>query len=441
MPSSAAARTASSKSAAAWAKPRRSSPPQHPQNDYLGIEVHTPGVGSLLKEIATRELSNLRVIQHDAVEVVRDMIPPGSLSGIHIFFPDPWPKKRQQKRRLIQPGFVALLATRLTPTGYLHCATDWEDYANQMLEVLSAEPLCRTWPRLRTPRPPYRPQTKFESRGLRLGHGVWDLVFRRNGPERLMAAVSFAHALTILRHGPRTFSTYFTATALLVLALTQTLRLRSAFGLPAGGGAFDSFQPEQTAYIAIYAFAILTTTIGMVLMATDRLRGELEHLATHDSLTGALNRRALIEAAELELARCRRNHGIMALLMIDLDHFKAINDTHGHPVGDRVLVDFVARVKNLLRQPDRFGRFGGEEFVALLPETPLNEARLVAERLRAMIEANTADLPRCTVSIGVSVSRLDDAGLDNIITRADAALYQAKRAGRNRVESVTALAQ
>jgi diguanylate cyclase (GGDEF)-like protein len=257
----------------------------------------------------------------------------------------------------------------------------------------------------------------------------------------LMAAVSFAHALTILRHGPRTFSTYFTATALLVLALTQTLRLRSAFGLPAGGGAFDSFQPEQTAYIAIYAFAILTTTIGMVLMATDRLRGELEHLATHDSLTGALNRRALIEAAELELARCRRNHGIMALLMIDLDHFKAINDTHGHPVGDRVLVDFVARVKNLLRQPDRFGRFGGEEFVALLPETPLNEARLVAERLRAMIEANTADLPRCTVSIGVSVSRLDDAGLDNIITRADAALYQAKRAGRNRVESVTALAQ
>ena len=152
---------------------------QHPQNDYLGIEVHTPGVGSLLKEIATRELSNLRVIQHDAVEVLRDMIPPGSLSGIHIFFPDPWPKKRQQKRRLIQPGFVALLASRLTPSGYLHCATDWKDYANQMLEMLSNKALLTNMTKDFTPRPPYRPQTKFESRGLRLGHGVWDLVFRR----------------------------------------------------------------------------------------------------------------------------------------------------------------------------------------------------------------------------------------------------------------------
>lgn len=151
----------------------------HPQHDFLGIEVHTPGVGSLLKEIATRELSNLRVIQHDAVEVLRDMIPPGSLSGIHVFFPDPWPKKRQQKRRLIQPGFVALLASRLTPSGYLHCATDWEDYANQMLEVLSGEALLTNMAKDFTPRPPYRPQTKFESRGLRLGHGVWDLVFRR----------------------------------------------------------------------------------------------------------------------------------------------------------------------------------------------------------------------------------------------------------------------
>jgi tRNA (guanine-N7-)-methyltransferase len=152
---------------------------EHPQNDYLGIEVHTPGVGSLLKEIATRELSNVRVIQHDAVEVVRDMIAPGTLSGIHIFFPDPWPKKRQQKRRLVQPEFVRLLATRLKPSGYVHCATDWEDYARQMLEVLSADPQLVNMGNGFTPRPPYRPQTKFESRGLRLGHGVWDVVFRR----------------------------------------------------------------------------------------------------------------------------------------------------------------------------------------------------------------------------------------------------------------------
>ncbi len=151
----------------------------HPQNDYLGIEVHTPGVGSLLKEIATRELANLRVIQHDAVEVVRDMIAPGSLAGIHIFFPDPWPKKRQQKRRLIQPGFVGLLATRLAPHGYLHCATDWEEYAVQMLEVLSAEALLANSTSGFTPRPPHRPLTKFESRGLKLGHGVRDLMFLR----------------------------------------------------------------------------------------------------------------------------------------------------------------------------------------------------------------------------------------------------------------------
>ncbi|MCM2289141.1 MAG: tRNA (guanosine(46)-N7)-methyltransferase TrmB [Sulfuritalea sp.] len=151
----------------------------HPQNDYLGIEVHTPGVGSLLKEIATRELANLRVIQHDAVEVVRDMIAPESLAGIHIFFPDPWPKKRQQKRRLIQPGFIALLATRLAPNGYLHCATDWEDYAQQMLAVLSGESLLQNTAAGFTPRPDYRPQTKFETRGLRLGHGVWDVVFQR----------------------------------------------------------------------------------------------------------------------------------------------------------------------------------------------------------------------------------------------------------------------
>jgi len=151
----------------------------HPQNDYLGIEVHTPGVGSLLKEIAARELANLRLLQHDAVEVVRDMIPEASLSGIHIFFPDPWPKKRHHKRRLVQPPFVALLASRLVPGGYIHCATDWEEYAAQMLEVLSGEPLLANTAEGFAPRPDYRPQTKFESRGLRLGHGVWDVVFRR----------------------------------------------------------------------------------------------------------------------------------------------------------------------------------------------------------------------------------------------------------------------
>jgi len=145
--------------------------------------VHTPGVGSLLKEITTRELTNLRVIQHDAVEVVRDMLAPDSLAGIHIYFPDPWPKKRHHKRRLIQPPFVALLASRLAPGGYLHCATDWEEYARQILEVLGAEPLLANTAEAQlggfAPRPAWRPQTKFETRGLKLGHGVWDVLFRR----------------------------------------------------------------------------------------------------------------------------------------------------------------------------------------------------------------------------------------------------------------------
>lgn len=151
----------------------------HPENDYLGIEVHVPGIGALMKEIATRELTNLRMIRHDAVEVLRDMIPPSSLSGIHIYFPDPWPKKRHHKRRLIQPAFVHELARRLAPDGYLHCATDWEDYAQQMLDVLSTETLLTNTATQFAPRPAWRPQTKFETRGLKLGHGIWDVLFRR----------------------------------------------------------------------------------------------------------------------------------------------------------------------------------------------------------------------------------------------------------------------
>ncbi|MBA3997779.1 MAG: tRNA (guanosine(46)-N7)-methyltransferase TrmB [Candidatus Accumulibacter sp.] len=151
----------------------------NPGNDYLGIEVHTPGVGSLCKLIAEGGLTNQRIVQHDAVEVLRDMIAPDALAGAHIFFPDPWPKARHHKRRLIQPPLVALLASRLRPGGYIHCATDWENYAEQMLEVLSAEPLLENTAPGYAPRPAYRPLTKFEQRGLRLGHGVWDLVFRR----------------------------------------------------------------------------------------------------------------------------------------------------------------------------------------------------------------------------------------------------------------------
>ncbi len=150
-----------------------------PQNDYLGIEVHTPGVGSLLKQIGESGLANVRVIQHDAVEVLEKMIAPGALAATHIFFPDPWPKLRHHKRRLIQGPFVALLASRIRSGGFVHAATDWQEYAEHILAVLSAEPALQNSAEAFAPRPDTRPQTKFESRGLKLGHGVWDIVFRK----------------------------------------------------------------------------------------------------------------------------------------------------------------------------------------------------------------------------------------------------------------------
>ncbi len=159
---------------------------RRPEVDFIGVEVHEPGVGALLKLIAEHGLHNIRILQHDAVEVLEHMIAPASLAGVHVFFPDPWHKKRHHKRRLIQAPLVALLASRLAPGGVLHCATDWEPYAHQMLQVLSGDTsLVNTAPPGSdgyAPRPDYRPLTKFEQRGLRLGHGVWDLVFRRASP-------------------------------------------------------------------------------------------------------------------------------------------------------------------------------------------------------------------------------------------------------------------
>ena len=191
-----------------------------PENNFIAVEVHTPGVGALLKLIGQKKLTNLRVIQHDAVEVVQQMLGENTLAGIHLFFADPWPKARHHKRRIVQPPFVKLLASRLAPGGYLHCATDWEPYAQHMIEVLSSEPqLTNTaintdtnpanytvansatkmaanpatsatqstsaQPAAHTangfaPRPHYRPITKFETRGIKLGHGVRDLIFTKN---------------------------------------------------------------------------------------------------------------------------------------------------------------------------------------------------------------------------------------------------------------------
>ena len=151
----------------------------NPQNDYLGIEVHSPGVGNLFKLIAEQNLGNLRLIRHDAVEVMDHMLPDACLDGVHIFFPDPWHKKRHNKRRLIQAPFIEKLVKKIKPGGYLHAATDWEDYAIQIMEVFSNNAELQNSADGYAPRPDYRPLTKFEARGIRLGHGVWDIVFIR----------------------------------------------------------------------------------------------------------------------------------------------------------------------------------------------------------------------------------------------------------------------
>ncbi|ABE48502.1 tRNA (guanosine(46)-N7)-methyltransferase TrmB [Methylobacillus flagellatus] len=150
-----------------------------PECDFIGVEVHTPGVGSLLKQIGELQLNNLRIIQHDAVEVLQHMIADASLDGVHIFFPDPWHKKRHHKRRLIQAAFVKLLCSKMKAGAYLHVATDWQEYAEWVLDILQQEPLLENTAQSYAPKPDYRPLTKFENRGIKLGHGVWDIIFRR----------------------------------------------------------------------------------------------------------------------------------------------------------------------------------------------------------------------------------------------------------------------
>jgi tRNA (guanine-N7-)-methyltransferase len=154
-----------------------------PNDNFLCCEVHEPGVGALLKRCGEDAIGNIRIVRHDAVEVMNDMLGEDSLDGVHIFFPDPWHKSRHHKRRLIQPAFVQRLAQHIRPGGYLHLATDWQPYAAQMMQVLRAEPLLTNMGDAAQEgfahKPDYRPLTKFENRGLKLGHGVWDLVFQR----------------------------------------------------------------------------------------------------------------------------------------------------------------------------------------------------------------------------------------------------------------------
>ncbi len=247
----------------------------------------------------------------------------------------------------------------------------------------------------------------------------------------LWAYIQMKLAVLIWRHGPEVFSTGFTVVVLLIHTGTLVLRFLSAW-LPLPDEHLLDPTRVQTLYVVMNALFTVSMGVGLILMASDRLRVLLEHSASHDFLTNALSRRTLITACEQELARCRRHGRSMALLMLDIDLFKLINDVHGHQMGDRILVDVVSRISPLLRRPDQLGRFGGEEFVVVLPETTLEQALIVAERIRAAVAQPAAELPPITASIGVTTYQPDDAEVDVLLARADQALYKAKAKAEGR---------
>lgn len=247
----------------------------------------------------------------------------------------------------------------------------------------------------------------------------------------IMSYLFSLHAHLIYTRGSGSFAHRFALGILLIALASQILRFATAWIYPTGSGILDT-TPQNLIYIIAYPFAMLLFAIALVLMATDRVRAEFEHLATHDSLTNALTRRQLTEVCQQELERCNRHGRVMSALLIDVDHFKSINDSKGHQAGDRVLVQFAAAVQTLLRRADVMGRLGGEEFVVLLPETSIEVARVVAERIRTKVGELTEPAP-FTVGIGVTTNLTATDTVDALMARADAAMYQAKAGGRNQV--------
>ena len=252
----------------------------------------------------------------------------------------------------------------------------------------------------------------------------------------VMMWILITHARLLLTVGNT--NVFTRPTGYLLIFQCGFLVLRTADALQ-GNGVAGLLDPSgaQITYLMAYTFTFLLLALGLILMAAERMRIDFEHMATHDSLTNALTRRHMDEVCQMEMERSRRTGRSTAMLMMDLDHFKAVNDTYGHQAGDQVLANFVIKVNALLRPSDRLGRFGGEEFMALLPETSLEEAMMVAERIRAVcaIGAQGVQGPTCSVSVGVA-STLDDRDtVDALLARADAAVYRAKANGRNRVEA------
>ncbi|ODS69539.1 MAG: diguanylate cyclase [Acidovorax sp. SCN 65-28] len=245
----------------------------------------------------------------------------------------------------------------------------------------------------------------------------------------VMAVLYAIQLRFMLRYGGRNFPERLVEVVLGLHMLVLTLRLGSIL---AGHAGSDLMEPSlfQTLYIGAYVLTVLMLSIGAVLMATDRLRTELEHLATYDSLTQTLNRRALLQRCEDELERAQRYGNGPSIMMVDLDNFKAVNDTRGHQHGDAVLVHFAERTREVLRRADRLGRYGGEEFLVLLPGADAQAALGVAQRIHATLA--TGHPLDCEVSIGLTSWTGPQETLDAMLSRADAALYRAKEEGRNR---------
>lgn len=245
----------------------------------------------------------------------------------------------------------------------------------------------------------------------------------------------FACAILVARTTRSSLAGRFTSiafTAIGAVSLGRSMLL--FFQIDSPPDVLDASMAQKT-YLAALAFSIVAITLGAMMLANERLRAALEFIASHDQLTGAIARATFIELLKKELARSKRNGRPLALLMFDLDHFKSINDRFGHAVGDSVIIDFVHRTQGLLRNIDSIGRYGGEEFVALLPETTMDEARIVADRIcKGVAEASSEGLPAYTVSIGVAVATQGDEAAETLLYQADKALYLAKANGRNRVE-------
>ncbi|MDH0863594.1 GGDEF domain-containing protein [Mitsuaria sp. GD03876] len=250
-----------------------------------------------------------------------------------------------------------------------------------------------------------------------------------------MTACVLAHAWLVRRDG-RGFAARLIAGTLALQAAVLVGRGLASFWVDGAQSSRFAMTTVQTAYIASYCFSVLLLSVGVLLMASERVREEFELLATRDALTGALTRRAVLQAGGEEFDRWRRYGQPLSLLLLDIDHFKLVNDRHGHQTGDRVLAEAVAAIRGQLRATDRLGRYGGEEFVILLPSTDAEAARASAERVREALAAHVPapDVPPCTASIGVAVAQLGDVSIDQLLARADAALYRAKANGRDRVE-------